>query len=292
MKTTTGEKVACHATKAKAEAQVKLLYAKEAKMAGSVFAPDVDVVRALSVAPELRAASKDDSLGTLAGHFSTFDTWYEVHSLWEGDFLERVAPGAFTQTISEDRDAMRVLFDHGHDVSVGNKVLGPIEDLREDDTGPYYEVPLFDTAYNRDLLPGLKAGVYGASFRMRVLADSWDDEPETSDRNPKGIPERTITRTKTMEFGPVTFPANPEATAGVRSATDEFYERLRQRDTGAFEAACRAAGRQPTDFTGRPDARSAGGGEQEDAGPGNGAVSQTAFDDDIRQGVLRALGAL
>jgi HK97 family phage prohead protease len=232
----------------------------------------VDVVRALSAAPELRAAAADDSLGLLSGHFSAFDVWYRVSSFWEGDFLERTAAGFTAQTIAEDRDSMRVLFDHGFD-SIGNKVLGPIQDLREDGTGPYYEVPLFDTSYNRDLLPGLKAGVYGASFRMRVQEDSWNDEPDPSDYNPKGLPERTITRAKVMEFGPVTFPANPEATASVRSMTDEFYAQLEKRDRTAFDAAVRAAGHDPLIFTGRPGARSAGGGGSKDGKPGDGAAS-------------------
>lgn len=230
----------------------------------------VDVVRALAAPPELRAAT--DGIGLLTGHFSTFNQWYRVASFWEGDFLERTAPGFTVQTIAEDRSGMRVLFDHGFD-SIGNKVLGPITDLREDGEGPYYEVSLFDTSYNRDLLPGLKAGVYGASFRMQVIEDAWNDEPGPSDSNPKALPERTITRAKVMEFGPVTFPANPGATATVRSATDEFYDQLRQRDMGAFESAVRAAGRNPLDFTGRPGARSAGGGGSKDDEPGNGTTS-------------------
>ncbi len=249
----------------------------------------VDVVRALAAAPELRAAV-DEGLGLLTGHFSTFNQWYRVASFWEGDFLERTAPGFTMQTIAEDRDSMRVLFDHGFD-SIGNKVLGPIQDLREDEAGPYYEVPLFDTSYNRDLLPGLKAGVYGASFRMRVIEDSWNDEPDESDHNPKALPERTITRAKVMEFGPVTFPANPGATASVRSVTDEFYDRLRQRDTGAFESAVRASGRLLTDFTGRQGARSAGGGGNRDGGPGSGAASART-EAEARHHHLRLLGVI
>jgi hypothetical protein len=236
-------------------------------------APQIDLVRGVSLTPELRAEGSDGDgpLGTLSGFFSVFNVWYEVDSLWEGKFLEHVAPGAFAQTIEEDRDSMRVLFDHGFD-SIGNKVLGPIEVLEERAKGPYYEVPLFDTSYNRDLLPGLRAGVYGASFRMRVLEESWADEPKPSRRNPKGIPERTILRTKTMEFGPVTFPANPKASAAVRSLTDSYYDRLRQRDASAFEAAVRAAGRSIPDLTGRPGARSAGGGDR-DVEPSSGLAS-------------------
>ena len=108
--------------------------------------------------------------------FSQFDTWYEIDSFWEGTFLERTVKGAFKQTIKEDRDQVKVLYDHGFDGQIGNKVLGPITDLREDDDSPVGEVPLFDTSYNRDLLPGLEAGVYGSSFRFRVTADKWDDE--------------------------------------------------------------------------------------------------------------------
>jgi len=259
--------------------------------------PEVEVVRFLAQKPELRDEAEgdaaSDTIGTLAGYFSVHNTWYEVDSMWEGKFLERTSPGFTADTIAEDRDAMRVLFDHGFDNTAGNKVLGPIETLEDREKGPYYEVPLLDTSYNRDLLPGLKRGLYGASFRMRVTADEWDDEPKSSKYNPKGIPERTITRAKVMEFGPVTFPANPKATASVRSMTDEFYDRLKQRDTSAYEAAVRAAGRPIPDFTEQPSARSAGGGEHEDAGPGNGAPSQTAFDDPhLRDEVFHALGAL
>jgi hypothetical protein len=171
---------------------------------------------------------------------------------------------------------MRVLFDHGMDAQIGNKVLGPIASLTERSDGPHYEVPLFDTSYNRDLLPGLKAGVYGASMRMRVTGDTWDDEPARSDTNPDGLPERTITRMRVPEFGPVTFPANQGASAGIRSGTDEFYHRLQAVDAPAFADAVRAAGLQLEDFTGRDGARSAPGGEEDDASQENGGTSPTA----------------
>jgi HK97 family phage prohead protease len=153
-------------------------------------APDIEVVRNLSARLEVRAiGGGDGSLGLLSGHFSVFNTWYQVDSMWEGTFLERTAPGAFAQTIADDLDDMRVLFDHGFDPQIGNKVLGPIESLSEDDTGPAYEVPLFDTSYNRDLLPGLRAvpSVYGSSFRFQVTAESWVDEPGPVGLQPAGL---------------------------------------------------------------------------------------------------------
>jgi hypothetical protein len=83
-------------------------------------------------------------------------------------------------------------------------------------------VPLLDTSYNRDLIPGLQAGLYGASFRFAVMQEEFDSKPKRSDHNPTGLPERTITEAKVREFGPVTFPAYAGATAGLRSMTDEF----------------------------------------------------------------------
>jgi phage head maturation protease len=239
---------------------------------------EIPVVRGLatSAAAELRAAttdSSDDGLGLLVVRFSTFNVWYRVSSFWEGDYMERTQPGAFADTIRDDREQMRILFDHGFDPTVGNKVLAPIRELREEADSPVGEGPLYDTGYNRDLLPGLRDNQYGSSMRMQVLGESWDEEPGPSDHNPLGLPERTITRVRVREFGPVTFPANPDATAelasaAVRSLTDHYYERLRHRDLAAFEVAVRAAQTLRPDFTGRPDQRMAGGGDAGDAGSG------------------------
>jgi HK97 family phage prohead protease len=158
----------------------------------------------------------------LVGHFATFDRWTEINSMFEGNFMERIAPGAFARTMKNNRDGMRVLFQHGRDPQVGDKPLGPITDLREDDIGAAYEVRMLDTSYNRDLIPGLREGLYGASFRFSVLREEFNMEPGVSDINPAGIPERTIQEARVSEFGPVTFPAYADATAGIRSMTDEF----------------------------------------------------------------------
>ncbi|MGY6501638.1 MAG: HK97 family phage prohead protease [Acidimicrobiales bacterium] len=177
---------------------------------------------------------------TMVGHFTVFDTWTEIHSWFEGDFLERVAPGAFTKTIRENLDQVKVQYDHGYDFHVGDSPLGPIDVLREDDIGPYFEVPLLDTDYNRDrILPMLRGrviaggddrgSVLGASFRFKVMKDEWVREPKPSASNPDGLAERTIREVKLYEFGPVVFPAYPDATAGVRSLTDHYLERQRER---------------------------------------------------------------
>lgn len=187
-------------------------------------APRDNLIRAMPGRPSLRR-SPDAPLGgmpTLEIRFAVTNEWTEIDSMWEGRFMERNAPGAFKKTIRENRDRMRVTFNHGGDPSIGDKVLGPIDELREEDEGPYAEVPLFDTSYNRDLLPGLESGQYGASYRFRVMREEWVDSPEASDWNPEGLPERTIKEAQVLEFGPVTYPAYAGASAGVRSLTDEY----------------------------------------------------------------------
>jgi HK97 family phage prohead protease len=221
------------------------------------LARGLEVVRALREAPQVRAAADGgedgdagdtDILGTVFGHFSVFDTWYEVNSWWEGNFMERVVRGAFVKTFTERRTQIVSAFDHGMDPTIGDKVLGPFDELKEDKTGGYYEISLLDTSYNRDLAPALRRGLYGASFRFQVIRDEWNDEPGISDDNPKGLPERTIKEVRLFEVGPVTYPASPAATAGMRSLTDVYYERLRSRDPERVETlAERARGlRTPT----------------------------------------------
>ncbi len=192
------------------------------------------IVRAVSLAPRLARGAGDvgvvgDKMPTLVGNFAVFNEWTEINSVFEGRFLERIAPGAFLKTFRDDRARMRVLFQHGRDPVVGDKPLGPIRTLREVARGPFYEVPLLDTNYNRELVPGLEAKLYGASFRFLVLREQRVESPAASSYNPLALPERTIQETRVFEFGPVTFPQYSGASAGVRSVsmTDLYYSASR-----------------------------------------------------------------
>lgn len=279
--------------------------------AAAIEAPPRDeLFRAFRPGVELRDDGTDEG-PVMVGHFAVFNRWTEIDSLWEGRFLERIAPGAFRKTFREGRDAMRVLFQHGHDPQVGDKPIGSIRELREDDTGAYYEVPLLDARYvTEDVLPGLRAGVYGASFRFRVLREEFVQEPKVSAENPAGLPERTIKEAVVREFGPVTFPAYPEATAGIRSLTDEMVlgrlardprgvARLLETLSGsvAFPRSIPAADdetREPLSLSGTHAAPPPSGGDDaadttsEDAPPDDGApdldqqdpVQETAADED------------
>jgi HK97 family phage major capsid protein/HK97 family phage prohead protease len=187
--------------------------------------PKDNLVRAVFPGPEYREEpTTDGTIGTLEGRFAVWDQWTEIDSSWEGNFLERVNRSAFDKAVSENTP--KVLFQHGQDPQIGDKPLGPIRELRPDDEGMYYNVGLLDTSYNRDLKPGLEAGLYGASFRFSVVKEEFNRSAKKSAHNPKGLPERTILEATLPEFGPVTFPAYANATASarmeMRSMTDDF----------------------------------------------------------------------
>ncbi|MFI2437412.1 HK97 family phage prohead protease [Streptomyces sp. NPDC018693] len=194
--------------------------------------------------PRVRADDTDGDSGempVMTVEFSRFDTWYEIDSWWEGRFLERTKRGAFKRTIkSQGAAGVKVLFNHGRDMQIHQKVLGVANVLEERDTSPYMEVPLLDTSYNRDLVPGLEAGAYGSSFMFEVIGESWNREPGQADHNPEGLPERTITEVKLFEAGPVTWPANPDATAGLRSGVDWLMDELAERDSDQYQELVRS----------------------------------------------------
>lgn len=246
-------------------------------------APRDDLFRGLVDGLDLRAENPDADGSLMFGHFARFDDWTEIDSWFEGRFLERIATGSFKKSMRERREHIKVQFDHGYDMHVGDSPLGPIDDLREDDQGAYYEVPLLDTDYNRDrvlpllqgrLMDGDKRGsLLGASFRFRVTREEWNRAPKASDSNPDALPERTIREVTLYEFGPVVFPAYESATAGVRCLTDHYLERRLQR-TGNAERAVRhlAPADLPTPPTGTSDEPSPDAGQATSGPPNNDAA--------------------
>lgn len=158
---------------------------------------------------------------TMFGHFAVFDEVAEINNPFEGHFLERVKKGAFKRTFLENRDRIRVLFQHGHDPSIGLKPLGPILALEEDAIGARYEVQLLDDAdYVQAILPGLRAELYGASFLFSTIREQYVERPPKSAENPQGLPERTLLEVRVHEFGPCLWGAYPSASAAVRAADD------------------------------------------------------------------------
>ncbi len=183
----------------------------------------------------------DGRIGTLVGYAAVFNVDTVINS-WEGRFVERIAPGAFSKTLRERGDKVKVLFNHGFDPTVGDKPLGKPAVQREDSKGLYVEVPLDDTSYNRDLVASLRSGALdGMSFRFSVKREEWAEPDDDNE-----LPIRTIKEVQLWEYGPVTFPAYEATTAGVRGR--DAYQAWRQTRTGGkSDAADIGTSDDPTD---------------------------------------------
>lgn len=187
---------------------------------------------------QMEAAS--DGL-TLEGYAAVFNQPARI-SGWEGDFEEQVAPGAFARTLRERTPVL--MFNHGKHPLIGDMPLGVIKRAVEDSKGVYISARLSDNWLIQPVRDAVRDGaVTGMSFRFAVPkgGDAWLDR--------KGaLRLRTLKDIDVPELGPVVFPAYQPTTATVRSALDCI----------------------DCELTGRPVARSAGGGDSTGTAPGNG----------------------
>lgn len=199
----------------------KLVLPKE-NLFRAVYSPPIAAGECGHPAVSFRLDDDAESDGrTLVLQWSVFDRWTEIDSWYEGHFLESIAPGAFRKTIKENRANMRILLQHGRDPQIGNKPIASLDVVEENDIGGYAEGRLLD-GLDPLVVDGLRSGQYGASFRFRVVREELNEDPGASEHNPKGLPERVIKEAQVSEFGPVTWGAYSEASAGVRSITDEM----------------------------------------------------------------------
>jgi HK97 family phage prohead protease len=158
---------------------------------------------------------------TLTGYAAVFNSTTRIDS-WEGEFDERIAQGAFRDTIAARKPVLQ--FDHGRGL-IGSLPIGNITRLREDKRGLYVEASLFDNWAVQPIRDAIAGGaISGMSFRFQVPegGDTWV-------QGEGGIPLRTITNANVPELGPVVFPAYKDTEVSVRSR--EIFESLRDEDT-------------------------------------------------------------
>jgi uncharacterized protein len=282
---------------------------------------------------EFRAVDQQSGDGrTLEGYAVVFNTPAEISS-WDGDFLEQVAPGAFRKTLKKKtpvlqydhgRDARTGSVPIGsiedvHEDETGVYVLARlydnpvVEPIRQAIEGGSIHGMSFRFHVIRDQWHD-RDGVLIKSDELSKLL--W----EPGERGPL---QRTILEVDCHELGPVVFPAYDSTTVGVRSLLaqldpDEHKALIRELagelrtyaeravpkpltagDVSEAELAdwlARAKDNlaaNPTELTGRPSARSAGGGDTDPTPDGEPGSTSSSYDDpSLRHGVLRALGAI
>lgn len=144
---------------------------------------------------------------TITGHAAVFNRDSEV---LYGSFIERIAPGAFAESIAKPDD-VRALINHDGNLILGRTLSGTLQ-LREDEQGLHVTIDPPKTSYAQDLMESMRRGdVTQMSFGFETIEDKWT-------RGEKGAPDiRTLLKVRLFDVSPVTFPAYPDTDVAVRS---------------------------------------------------------------------------
>lgn len=139
----------------------------------------------------------------LHGYAAVFDEMSEDL----GGFREKVAPGAFSDTIGDD---VRALFNHDSNLILGRTKSRTLR-LQEDSRGLSVQIQPPDTTAARDLIESVQRGdVDQMSFGFRTIDDHWDDVEG------QGL-VRTLMKVRLFDVSPVVFPAYPQTEIALRS---------------------------------------------------------------------------
>ena len=157
---------------------------------------------------------RDDSDGStvrIEGYAAVFDSPTNIG----GVFIERVAPGAFTDALDRQDD---VILNFNHEpVPLARTTSGTLR-LEQDDHGLKVSADLdrADPDVAR-LLPKMQRGDLGQmSFQFFSERDTWDD---TGD-----VPERTLESVGLRDVSIVTFPAYDDTSVALRSRNSTLPE--------------------------------------------------------------------
>lgn len=147
--------------------------------------------------------------GTSDQFISGYAAKFNVLSEDLGGFREKLAPGCFTQTLSEDEICS--FWCHLSSQPLGNTAAGTLT-LMQDEFGLAFRNKLPDTQPGRDAYTSIKRGdVRGVSFGFETIDDLWAVDPES------GQVIRTLLVAKLQEISPTPIPAYKQTSVAARS---------------------------------------------------------------------------
>lgn len=170
-------------------------------------------IRVLQVTPEIR--SGEDGRKMIAGYAVR---WEQLSNPIWGIFREKFTRGSFSQSLMDRKDDIFATWQHDVRDTIGRSPNTLT--LREDDNGLWYEID--PPSWAERFVETIERGdVRGSSFTFVCRAEGWDYDSDPD------YAIRTITRADLFEVAPVTLPAYPQSSAGVRSE-QEIAEMVRQ----------------------------------------------------------------
>ena len=167
---------------------------------------------------ELRLEERDDGRPTIVGMAPPWNKW----SVDLGGFKERFMPGAFKKYLerspNDPRGRADVVAKYNHsDSHVLGRTTNDTLQIEETPKGLVYRaIPPVGTPTTAEVLPLIKDRyIYGSSFAFSIP----DARGEQWDELPNGEVTRTITEASLFDLSPVTHPAYPNSSVGLRSLT-------------------------------------------------------------------------
>ncbi len=166
------------------------------------------------IAPDLtinQTEQTDTEAGLkIRGHAAIFNTLSQNL----GGFVEKIAPGAFLESIA--KDDIRALWNHDDSLVLGRNTAGTLT-LVEDEQGLYVEITPPDTQIGKDAVTLIqRKDVTQMSFGFLVPEDG-DVWEEMGYQNYV----RTIVKATLFDVSPVTFPAYLQTDVEARSIFTE-----------------------------------------------------------------------
>lgn len=157
-----------------------------------------------------------EELPQLRGYACVFDREYVVQRADGSQFREVFRPGAFTKTLSEQRD-IKALYAHSRMDVLGRTGNGTLR-LREDAIGLAFEVDLPETTLGRDIRVLVKRrDLTGMSLGFRVPAGK---ERATRGRG-KELELREVLEAQLVEITVTAFPASEATQVEARADAAE-----------------------------------------------------------------------
>ena len=148
---------------------------------------------------------------TLTGYAAVFNSETKV-----GDFIERIAPGAFTKSLESGRDVL-ALADHDARAVLGRTSSGTLA-LSEDSHGLAFTLTLPDTTTGRDLAAlAARGDLGGMSFGFVAQDEVWTGN--TRELREVELHEVTVVQA---------WPAYPETTVSLRHRQEIHNPTARQ----------------------------------------------------------------
>jgi uncharacterized protein len=149
-----------------------------------------------------------DGSQTIVGYASVFAPAFKSQDM--GGWVEEIDRHAFDDCLATNPD-VRALFNHDQNWVLGRTKSGTLK-LSVDSVGLRYEItPNLESTQSNDVLAALKRGdIDQSSFAMVCKEDDWRIED--------GGVIRRVLQADLYDVSPVTYPAYPDATSGLRAS--------------------------------------------------------------------------